>query len=49
MKKVIKDAQAGTLKSQPGKTMIESFEYFVNTELNTARDKAGQIALDALS
>jgi len=29
--------------------MIESFEVFVNQELNNARNKAGKIVLDALA
>ena len=39
----------GKLKSQPGKTMKESFEAKVNKKLNDARDQSGNIALDGLS
>jgi DNA-directed RNA polymerase II subunit RPB1 len=49
VRKIIKKATRGVLKQQPGKSMIESFEAYVNNELNQARNKAGKIALDALS
>lgn len=49
VRKIIKKAQRGVLKQQPGKTMIESFEAYVNNELNQARNKAGKTALDALA
>lgn len=38
----------GKLKSQPGKSMMESFEATVNVTLNEARDKSGQMALGDL-
>lgn len=41
VKKLVRDAQEGVLKSQPGKTMQESFEQSVNKVLNDARDTAG--------
>lgn len=46
--KVLKQAQMGKLKSQPGKSMMESFEATVNVTLNEARDKSGQMALGDL-
>jgi DNA-directed RNA polymerase II subunit RPB1 len=39
----------GQLKSQPGKSMQESFEAQVNKKLNDARDKSGNLALENLS
>ena len=41
-------AQNGRLKTQPGKSMLESFEASVNQELNKARDVAGNTALEDL-
>ena len=38
----------GKLKSQPGKSMMESFEAQVNQTLNAARDKSGNLALNDL-
>ena len=49
MQKVVQNSQIGKLKSQPGKSMIESFEAQINQQLNDARDKSGNIALDDLS
>jgi DNA-directed RNA polymerase II subunit RPB1 len=49
VQKVITNSQIGNLKSQPGKGMIESFEAQVNQQLNDARDKSGNIALEDLS
>lgn len=46
---IVTRSQLGKLKSQPGKTMQESFEAQVNKKLNDARDKSGNIALDGLS
>jgi DNA-directed RNA polymerase II subunit RPB1 len=43
--KIIRRTQAGKLETQPGKSMIESFENDVNSALNDARSKAGNIAL----
>lgn len=39
----------GKLKSQPGKTMLESFEATGNQILNEARDKSGNLALETLT
>jgi DNA-directed RNA polymerase II subunit RPB1 len=46
---IILNSQIGKLKSQPGKSMIEGFEAQVNQQLNDARDKSGNIALEDLS
>ena len=46
---IVTKSQLGKLKSQPGKSMQESFEAQVNKKLNDARDKSGNIALDGLS
>jgi DNA-directed RNA polymerase II subunit RPB1 len=46
--KIIHGSQLGKLKSQPGKSMKESFESQVNKKLNDARDKSGNLALDGL-
>lgn len=42
------EAQTGKLKQQPGKNMIDSFEFEVNRILNEARDNAGNSALEDL-
>lgn len=49
VRKIIKKAQQSKLKQQPGKTIIESFEVYVNKKLNDARNKAGETALKALA
>ena len=49
MDQIISDSQVGKLKSQPGKSMVESFEAQINQKLNDARDKSGNIALEDLS
>ena len=49
VQKVVQNSQIGKLKSQPGKSMIESFEAQINQQLNDARDKSGNIALEDLS
>ena len=49
VKRLVLDSQVGLLKSQPGKTMQESFEAQVNQQLNDARDKSGNIALEDLA
>ncbi|CDW74169.1 dna-directed rna polymerase ii subunit rpb1-like [Stylonychia lemnae] len=46
--KIIKKAELGKLTTQPGKNMMESFEYMVNNKLNQARDEAGHIAFKNL-
>jgi len=45
---LVRQGQKGELETQPGKTMIESFEQFVNKVLNTARDQAGKSAQASL-
>ena len=49
VQKVVQNSQIEKLKSQPGKSMIESFEAQINQQLNDARDKSGNIALEDLS
>lgn len=49
IKKLIGMAREGKIPCQPGKNMMESFEYKVNTKLNAARDKSGEIATKSLS
>lgn len=48
VKKILFKAQTGKLQQQPGKNMIESFEFEINGALNKARDIAGQTALEDL-
>jgi len=45
---LIRQGQRGELETQPGRTIIESFEQFVNKVLNTARDHAGKSAQASL-
>jgi DNA-directed RNA polymerase II subunit RPB1 len=45
---LVRQGQRGDLETQPGRTMIESFEQFVNKVLNTARDHAGKSAQSSL-
>jgi len=45
---LVRQGQLGTLNIQPGRTMVESFEQFVNKVLNTARDQAGKKAQASL-
>lgn len=40
---VIRQARAGELERQPGRTIMESFEQEVNTILNKATDAAGKL------
>ena len=47
-RKAIANTEDGKLKTQPGKNVIESCEAEVNAILNTARSKAGNIALEDL-
>ena len=42
VQKVVIDAQDGSLESQPGKSLMESFEAQVNKILNGARETAGK-------
>ena len=46
---LVKDGQKGDLKTQPGRTMQESFEDYVNIALNGARDSAGKAAEKSLT
>ena len=46
---LVKQGQRGELQIQPGRTMQESFEDFVNMRLNTARDNAGKKAESSLT
>ena len=48
VRKVINMTQYGRLKSQPGKSTMESFEHQVNKRLNEARDVSGNLALKNL-
>eukprot|EP00667_Euglena_gracilis_P000092 EG_transcript_92 len=48
VKNILKSAQEGTLKCQPGKTVQETFEKDVNGVLNKAREDAGKAALNSL-
>eukprot|EP00906_Rhabdomonas_costata_P031062 RCo043905 len=48
VKKILKQAQEGALKIQPGKTVQETFEKDVNGVLNKAREDAGKAALNSL-
>jgi len=45
---LVRQGQQGDLETQPGRTMVESFEQFVNKVLNTARDHAGKSAQSSL-
>lgn len=47
-KNILYKAQTGQLQTQPGKNMIDTFEFEVNNVLNTARDEAGDTALKDL-
>jgi DNA-directed RNA polymerase II subunit RPB1 len=46
---LVRQGQQGDLETQPGRTMVESFEQFVNKVLNTARDHAGKSAQSSLT
>ena len=46
---LVRKGQRGELETQPGRTMIESFEQLVNRILNTARDHAGKSAQSSLT
>jgi len=48
VEELIRQGQRGQLEVQPGRTMIESFEQYVNKVLNTARDLAGKSAQESL-
>ena len=45
---ILYDAQIGKLESQPGKNMVNSFEYKANEQLNKAGQKAGLLVQKAL-
>jgi DNA-directed RNA polymerase II subunit RPB1 len=45
---LVRRGQSGSLEIQPGRTMVESFEQFVNKVLNTARDASGKSAQASL-
>merc|ERR1719174_2028563 len=45
---LVRQGQRGELETQPGRTMVESFEQYVNKVLNTARDHAGKSAQASL-
>lgn len=45
---LVRQGQRGEMEAQPGRTMIESFEQYVNKVLNTARDHAGKSAQASL-
>lgn len=45
---LVRQGQRGELETQPGRTVIESFEQYVNKVLNTARDHAGKSAQGSL-
>ncbi|TMW63060.1 hypothetical protein Poli38472_005678 [Pythium oligandrum] len=45
---LVQQGQKGKLERQPGRTMVESFEQYVNKVLNTARDQAGREAQGSL-
>jgi len=46
---LVRQGQKGELETQPGKSMLQSFEGFVNKVLNTARDHAGKSAQSSLT
>mmetsp|Transcript_15419 Transcript_15419/g.31429 ORF Transcript_15419/g.31429 Transcript_15419/m.31429 type:complete len:1212 (+) Transcript_15419:102-3737(+) len=46
---LVRQGQKGDLETQPGKTMLQSFEGLVNKVLNTARDHAGKSAQSSLT
>lgn len=48
VKSLTEKLQNRDLESQPGLTMMESFESQVNQVLNTARDDAGKLAQNSL-
>jgi len=46
---LVSQGQKGDMETQPGRTVIESFEQYVNKVLNTARDHAGKSAQESLT
>ncbi|KAJ8608431.1 hypothetical protein CTAYLR_010334 [Chrysophaeum taylorii] len=49
VKRLVQQGQQGELPTQPGRTVIESFEVFVNKVLNDTRQHAGLKVQDAIS
>eukprot|EP00916_Digyalum_oweni_P021348 GHVL01035461.1.p1 GENE.GHVL01035461.1~~GHVL01035461.1.p1 ORF type:complete len:1739 (+),score=319.01 GHVL01035461.1:582-5219(+) len=49
VRSLVQKAQKGQLETQPGKTMLESFEASVNKELNAAREVSGEQASGSLN
>ena len=48
VQKLVLMAQRGKLETQPGKSLVQSFEAKVNQKLNSAREEAGKLAADSL-
>ena len=48
VQKLVLMAQRGKLETQPGKSLVQSFEAKVNQRLNAAREEAGKLAADSL-
>ena len=48
VQKLVLTAQRGKLETQPGKSLVQSFEAKVNQRLNSAREEAGKLAADSL-
>ena len=48
IREILYNAQIGKLESQPGKNMVDSFEYKANEQLNKAGQKAGLLVQKAL-
>ena len=48
VQKLVLMAQRGKLQTQPGKSLVQSFEAKVNQRLNGAREEAGKLAADSL-
>jgi DNA-directed RNA polymerase II subunit RPB1 len=46
--KYFRQAQNGTLEHQPGKSILQSFEFWVNKALNTSRVEAGKVVKRSL-
>jgi DNA-directed RNA polymerase II subunit RPB1 len=46
---IVDAAQKGKLETQPGKSLMQSFEAKVNQRLNAAREDSGKLASDSLS
>ena len=48
VKTIMQSAQDGTMAGQPGKSLMEGFEFRVNEALNEARSSSGKSAQDSL-